>query len=112
MGKLDGKVAVVTGASAGIGFAAAKRLAAEGAFVFITGRRRRELDEAAAAIGGDVTALQGDVSNLADLDRVFAAVKAIEGAHRCAVRQRRESPRARRSATSARTSSTGCSAST
>jgi NAD(P)-dependent dehydrogenase (short-subunit alcohol dehydrogenase family) len=79
MGKLDGKVALVTGGSSGIGFAAAKRLAAEGAFVFITGRRRRELDEAAAAIGGDVVALQGDVSDLADLDRLFAAVKETKG---------------------------------
>ena len=79
MSKLDGKVAVVTGGSAGIGFAAAKRLAADGAFVFITGRRRQELDEAAAAIGRDVVALQGDVSNLADLDRLFAAVKETKG---------------------------------
>jgi NAD(P)-dependent dehydrogenase (short-subunit alcohol dehydrogenase family) len=64
-GKLENKVAVVTGGSAGIGFGAAKRFADEGARVFITGRRQSELDNAVAAIEGNVTAIQGDVSNLA-----------------------------------------------
>ncbi|HEX4339154.1 MAG TPA: glucose 1-dehydrogenase [Polyangiaceae bacterium] len=76
MGKLDGKVAVVTGGSTGIGFASARRLAAEGAHVFITGRRKDELDAAVKELGKNVTAVQGDVSKLADLDRLFATVKA------------------------------------
>ena len=79
MGKLDGKVAVVTGGSAGIGFAAAKRLAFDGAFVFITGRRRKELDVAVTEIGRNVAGVQGDVSKLADLDRLFATVKDAKG---------------------------------
>jgi NAD(P)-dependent dehydrogenase (short-subunit alcohol dehydrogenase family) len=79
MGKLDGKVAVVTGGNSGIGLATAKRLVADGAYVFITGRRKAELDAAAAQIGKNVTAVQGDVSNLADLDRLFATVKEIKG---------------------------------
>jgi NAD(P)-dependent dehydrogenase (short-subunit alcohol dehydrogenase family) len=79
MGKLDGKVAVVTGANSGIGLATAKRLVADGAYVFITGRRKAELDAAAREIGPNVTAVQGDVSNLADLDRLFATVKELKG---------------------------------
>jgi NAD(P)-dependent dehydrogenase (short-subunit alcohol dehydrogenase family) len=79
MGKLEGKVAVVTGGSTGIGFAAAKRLVAEGAFVFISGRRQSELDSAVAAIGRNVVGIQGDVSKLADLDRLFAAVREQKG---------------------------------
>jgi NAD(P)-dependent dehydrogenase (short-subunit alcohol dehydrogenase family) len=79
MGKLDGKVAVVTGGSSGIGLAAAKRLVADGAHVFITGRRAAELDGAARAIGKNVTAVQGDVSKLADLDKLFATVKQVKG---------------------------------
>jgi NAD(P)-dependent dehydrogenase (short-subunit alcohol dehydrogenase family) len=79
MGKLDGKVAVVTGANSGIGLATAKRLVADGAYVFITGRRKAELDAAAREIGRNVTAVQGDVSNLADLDRLFATVKELKG---------------------------------
>jgi NAD(P)-dependent dehydrogenase (short-subunit alcohol dehydrogenase family) len=79
MGKLDGKVAVVTGGSSGIGLAAAKRLAAEGAHVFITGRRERELQDAVAAVGGNVTGVRSDVANLADLDRLFATVKESKG---------------------------------
>jgi NAD(P)-dependent dehydrogenase (short-subunit alcohol dehydrogenase family) len=79
MGKLDGKVAVVTGGSPGIGLATAKRLVADGAHVFVTGRRRAELDSALAEIGRNATALQGDVSKLEDLDRVFAAVKEARG---------------------------------
>lgn len=76
MGKLQGKVAVITGATTGIGFAAAKRFVEEGAYVFITGRRRKELDAAVDAIGANVTGIQGDVSNLADLDRLYETVAA------------------------------------
>src|SRR5580704_5215134 len=74
MPKLEGKVAVVTGGSSGIGFATAKRFVEEGAFVYITGRRQTELDKAVSEIGRSVTAIQGDVSNLADLDRLYAKV--------------------------------------
>ena len=79
MGKLDGKVAVVTGGSGGIGFGAAKRLVADGAYVFITGRRQAELDAAVAEIGRNVTGVRGDVSKLEDLDRLFATVKERKG---------------------------------
>jgi NAD(P)-dependent dehydrogenase (short-subunit alcohol dehydrogenase family) len=79
MGKLDGKVAVVTGGSTGIGLATAKRLVADGAFVFVTGRRQAELDAAVSEIGRNVAAVRGDVSNLGDLDRIFAAVKETRG---------------------------------
>ncbi|MFD7883590.1 SDR family NAD(P)-dependent oxidoreductase [Streptomyces bauhiniae] len=75
MGLLEGKTAVVTGASAGIGFAGAKRLAAEGAHVFITGRRQDELDAAAEEIGPAATAVTGDIADLADLDRLYEAVR-------------------------------------
>src|SRR5450631_263795 len=76
MGKLHGKVAVVTGASTGIGFAIAKRFVDEGALVFITGRRQEELDEAVMAIGSNVVGVRGDVSKLQDLDRLYENVKA------------------------------------
>jgi NAD(P)-dependent dehydrogenase (short-subunit alcohol dehydrogenase family) len=76
MGKLLGKVAVITGATEGIGFAAAKLFAEEGAYVFITGRRQKQLDEAVRAIGDNVTGVQGDVSKLADLDRLYETVEA------------------------------------
>jgi NAD(P)-dependent dehydrogenase (short-subunit alcohol dehydrogenase family) len=79
MGRLSGKVAVITGANSGIGFASAKRFAEEGADVVITGRRKKELDEAASAIGKNVLAVQGDVSRLADLDRLYATVKETRG---------------------------------
>jgi NAD(P)-dependent dehydrogenase (short-subunit alcohol dehydrogenase family) len=79
MGKLQGKVAIVTGGNSGIGFATAKRFADEGAHVFITGRRQNELDAAAKKIGKNVTAVQGDVSNLADLDRLYDTVKKEKG---------------------------------
>jgi NAD(P)-dependent dehydrogenase (short-subunit alcohol dehydrogenase family) len=79
MGKLDGKVAVVTGGTSGIGLASAKRLVGEGAHVFITGRRQAELDTAVKAIGPRATGVQGDVANLADLDRLYAVVKEQEG---------------------------------
>ncbi|MBI1852183.1 MAG: glucose 1-dehydrogenase [Planctomycetes bacterium] len=78
-GKLAGKVAVITGGNSGIGLATAKRFAAEGAHVFITGRRREALDAAAKQIDGKVTAVQGDVSKLADLDRLYATVKQQQG---------------------------------
>jgi NAD(P)-dependent dehydrogenase (short-subunit alcohol dehydrogenase family) len=74
MRRLQGKVAVVTGGSSGIGLATAKRFVEEGAFVYITGRRQGELDKAVSMIGRDVVAVQGDVSNLADLDRLYAKV--------------------------------------
>jgi NAD(P)-dependent dehydrogenase (short-subunit alcohol dehydrogenase family) len=76
MDKLQGKVAVITGGSSGIGFATAKLFVAEGAYVFITGRRQKELDEAVRAIGDNVTGIQGDVANLADLDRLYENVNA------------------------------------
>jgi NAD(P)-dependent dehydrogenase (short-subunit alcohol dehydrogenase family) len=76
MGKLQGRVAVVTGGSAGIGLAAAKLFVKEGAYVFITGRRQNELNWAVKAIGSNVTGVAGDVANLADLDRLYEAVKA------------------------------------
>src|SRR4028118_2273288 len=75
MKTLEGKIAVVTGGSSGIGLAAAKRFADEGAFVYVTGRRQADLDQAAAEIGSDCHGVQGDVSNVADLDRLFARVK-------------------------------------
>src|ERR1700676_5317620 len=77
--KLQGKVAVITGGNSGIGLATARRFVAEGAHVFITGRRQAELDEAVTQIGKHVTGVQGDVSNLADLDRLFATVKQHKG---------------------------------
>jgi len=76
VGKLQGKVAVITGGTTGIGFAAAKLFVEEGAYVFITGRRQKELDEAVKTIGDNVTGVQGDVSKLADLDRLYETVKA------------------------------------
>jgi NAD(P)-dependent dehydrogenase (short-subunit alcohol dehydrogenase family) len=76
---LQGKIAVITGGSSGIGLATAKRFVKEGAYVFITGRRQAELDKAAAEIGSNVTAVQGDVSNLDDLDRLFNEVAARKG---------------------------------
>src|SRR5271155_66458 len=77
--KLGNKVALLTGGSTGIGLGIAKRFAGEGARVFISGRRRAELDKAVTAIGGNATALQGDVSDLADLDRIFAQIRAQAG---------------------------------
>ncbi|RTQ46295.1 SDR family oxidoreductase [Hymenobacter gummosus] len=78
--KLAGKIALVTGGSTGIGLATAQRFVAEGAFVFITGRRQAELDAAVQLLGSNhAVGLQGDVSNLADLDRAVAAIKAQKG---------------------------------
>src|SRR5260370_11790064 len=75
MGKLQGKVAVITGGTAGSGLASAKLFVKEGAHVFITGRRQKALDEAAKTIGNGVTGVQGDVANLADLDRLYETVR-------------------------------------
>lgn len=74
--RLEGKVAVITGGSSGIGLATAKTFANEGAYVFIMGRRQSELDRAKASIGRNVSTVQGDVAQLDDLDRLFAQVKA------------------------------------
>ena len=80
MSKLQGKIAVVTGGSSGIGFATAKRFVEEGAYVFITGRRQAELDKAVLEIGSNVTAVQGDVTSMDDLDRLYATIKESKGA--------------------------------
>lgn len=79
MGKLDGKIALVTGGNSGIGLATAKRFVAEGAHVYITGRRQASLDDAVKEIGGNVTAVQGDVASLDDLDKLFAQIKQEKG---------------------------------
>jgi NAD(P)-dependent dehydrogenase (short-subunit alcohol dehydrogenase family) len=79
MGKLDGKIALVTGGNSGIGLATAKRFVAEGAYVFITGRREAELSAAVKEIGRNVSGVQGDVSKLTELDRVFARIKQEKG---------------------------------
>jgi NAD(P)-dependent dehydrogenase (short-subunit alcohol dehydrogenase family) len=77
--QLKDKVAVITGGSSGIGFATAKRFVEEGAHVYITGRRQRELDTARTLIGKNVTAVKGDVANLADLDQLYQVVAAEKG---------------------------------
>ena len=79
MGKLDGKIALITGGNSGIGLATAKEFVNEGAYVFITGRREQELAQAVNEIGRNVTGVQGDVSNLGDLDRLFAQIKRDKG---------------------------------
>jgi NAD(P)-dependent dehydrogenase (short-subunit alcohol dehydrogenase family) len=79
MGRVQGKVAVITGGTEGIGLATAHLFVKEGAYVFITGRRQKELDEAVTAIGGNVTGVQGDVANLADLDRLYETVGRVKG---------------------------------
>jgi NAD(P)-dependent dehydrogenase (short-subunit alcohol dehydrogenase family) len=79
MGKLAGKIAVITGGNSGIGLATAQRFVAEGTYVFITGRRQAELDAAVKLIGSHVTGVQGDVANLADLDRLYSTVKQQKG---------------------------------
>ena len=72
--KLQGKIAMITGGTTGIGLAAAKLFVKEGAYVFITGRRQKELDEAVKTIGSNVTGVQGDIAKLTDLDRLYEAV--------------------------------------
>ncbi|MFT4436525.1 SDR family NAD(P)-dependent oxidoreductase [Caballeronia sp. 15715] len=79
MRALDGKVAVVTGGSSGIGFATAERFVKEGAYVFITGRRQKEIDQAASTLGDNARAIQGDVSSLEDLDRLFQTIRREKG---------------------------------
>ena len=79
MNKLKGKVAVITGATSGMALATAKLFVEEGAYVFITGRRQKELDAAVKGIGSNVTGVQGDAANLADLDRLYATVKKEKG---------------------------------
>jgi NAD(P)-dependent dehydrogenase (short-subunit alcohol dehydrogenase family) len=79
MGKLEGKVAVITGATSGLALASAKLFVEEGAYVFITGRRQAQLDAAVKEIGQNTTGVQGDAANLADLDRLYETVKAKKG---------------------------------
>src|SRR5256712_8051165 len=79
MGKLEGKIGLITGGTSGIGLATAKEFVNEGAYVFITGRREPQLTAAVKEIGSTVTAVQGDVSNLGDLDRLFAQINREKG---------------------------------
>jgi NAD(P)-dependent dehydrogenase (short-subunit alcohol dehydrogenase family) len=79
MGKLEGKIALITGGNSGIGLATAKRFVSEGAYVYITGRRESELASAVKEIGRNVTGVQGDVSDLGDLDRLFAQIRREKG---------------------------------
>jgi NAD(P)-dependent dehydrogenase (short-subunit alcohol dehydrogenase family) len=79
MAKLEGKIALITGGNSGIGLASAKQFVEEGAYVFITGRREAELAAAAKEIGRNVTAIQGDVSSMQDLDKVFSQIKQEKG---------------------------------
>jgi len=79
MNKLEGKTAVITGATSGMALAAAKLFVEEGAYVFITGRRQEQLDSAVKHVGKNVTGVRGDASNLSDLDRLYERVKADKG---------------------------------
>src|SRR6266436_7165485 len=79
MPRLQGKVAVITGGSSGLGLATAQRFVKEGAFVYVTGRRQNELDMAAALIGDGVATIRGDVQNFRDLDRLYGRVKEEKG---------------------------------
>src|SRR5229473_2943835 len=79
MGRLEGKIALITGGNSGIGLATAKQFVNEGAYVFITGRREPELAAAVKGIGRNVTGVRGDVSKLGDLDRLFAQIKQGKG---------------------------------
>jgi NAD(P)-dependent dehydrogenase (short-subunit alcohol dehydrogenase family) len=79
MGKLEGKIAVITGATSGMALATARLFVAEGAYVFITGRRQEQLEKAVKEIGRNVTGVQGDAGRLADLDRLYAKVKSEKG---------------------------------
>jgi len=76
--KLEGKIAVITGATSGIGLATAKRFVSEGAYVFLTGLYQKEIDEAISEIGKNVSGIQSDVSNLADIDKMYDVVKGID----------------------------------
>ena len=77
--KLRNKIALITGGTSGLGLATAKRFVAEGAYVFITGRRQPELDSAVREIGDNATGIRGDISNLSDLDHLFSAIKQTKG---------------------------------
>src|ERR1700689_5186028 len=77
--KLEGKVAVITGGTEGIGLATAKLFVKEGAYVFITGRRQKELDEAVKAIGSNANGVRGDVAKMADLDHLYETVGKVKG---------------------------------
>src|SRR3984885_8042172 len=79
LGKLEGKVAVITGATSGMALATAKLFVAEGAYVFITGRQQEKLDEAVEAIGKNVTGVRGDAANLSDLDKIYEIVRKEKG---------------------------------
>jgi NAD(P)-dependent dehydrogenase (short-subunit alcohol dehydrogenase family) len=79
MGKLEGKISLITGGNAGIGFATAKQFVKEGPYVFITGRREPETAAAVSEIGRNLTGVQGDVSKLGDLDRLFDQIKREKG---------------------------------
>ncbi len=79
MGKLDGKIALITGGNSGIGFATAQLFVKEGAYVYVTGRTQSKLDDAVEKIGSNVTGVQGDVAKLDDLDRLFAQIKKEKG---------------------------------
>ena len=79
MGRLKDKIAIVTGGNGGIGLATAKRFVAEGAFVYLTGRRQSELDKALTEVGQNAVAVQGDVTQIADLDRLFDQVRQEKG---------------------------------
>ena len=89
MKKLEGKVAIITGGNSGIGLATAQQFVSEGAYVFITGRRQSQLDAAVRQIGKNINGVQSDVSNLADLDRLYSTVKRAERANRYPLRKRR-----------------------
>jgi NAD(P)-dependent dehydrogenase (short-subunit alcohol dehydrogenase family) len=79
MKRLEGKIALITGGNSGIGLVTAKRFVSEGAYVFITGRSQSKLDAAVKEIGSNVTAIQGDIASLKDLDRLFAQIKEEKG---------------------------------